>query len=195
MMQNLCFMASIHYFGLPNFRKWFRKEINNSTSLDPNDVWECFGAFCKPFWRKMMQNLWFWPEFTISGYRTCEDGFATKSTILPHWTTNDVSVCFGAFRKPMEHKMMLNLSFGPQCTILGYRTCETSFAAKSTILPHWTQNDVSEHFANLWNIKWCKTWVSGHNALFLGTKLAKMVSQRNLPFYPVRSKTMLESAS
>ena len=38
---------------------------------------------------------------------------------------------------------------------------------------------VSEHFANLWNIKWSKTWVSGLNVLLRCTELAKIVSQRN----------------
>ncbi|MGF1973940.1 hypothetical protein ACQUI1_14840, partial [Staphylococcus aureus] len=67
----------------------------------------------------MMQNLSFGPQCTISGYRTCENGFAMKSTILPHWTPKYVSECFEAFRKPLEHKMMQNLSFRPQCTIFG----------------------------------------------------------------------------
>ena len=107
-----------------------------STSLAPNNVSECFGAFRKPLEHKMMQNLCFGPQCTISGYRTYENGFTTKSNILPHWTPNNVSECFGAFHKPLEHKMMENLSFRPQCTITGYRTYENGFATKSTILPH-----------------------------------------------------------
>ena len=145
-----------------------------------------------------MQNLCFWPEFTISRYRTCENGFATKSTILPHWTTKDVSECFGAFCKPLEHKMMQNLCFCPEFTILGNRTSENGFARKSTILPHWIQTmfeSVSEHFANLLDIKRCKTYVSSLNAIFQATELGKMVSQRNLPFYPIRPKTMFECVS
>ena len=132
----LVFGASMHYFEVPKLRKWFRNEINHSTSLDPIRCLRVFRSVLQTFRRKMMQNLCFWPEFTISGYRTCENSFATKSTILPHWTPNDVSKCFGAFRKPLEHKMMQNLSFGPQCTISGYRTCENGFVTKSTILPH-----------------------------------------------------------
>jgi hypothetical protein len=40
--------------------------------------------------------------------------------------------------------------FEPECTILGYKSCEES------ILLHWTQNDVgsvSKHFANLRHVK------------------------------------------
>ena len=54
---------------------------------------------------------------------------------------------------------------------------------------------VSEHFAELWHKKRCKICVSGMNALFRGTELAKMVSQRNHPFYSIRPKTMFGSVS
>ena len=54
---------------------------------------------------------------------------------------------------------------------------------------------VSEHFAKLWHKKRCKICVSGMNALFRGTELAKMVSQRNHPFYSIRPKTMFGSVS
>ena len=40
-----------------------------------------------------------------------------------------------------------------------------------------------------------KLGFSGVNALFHGTKVAKMVSQRNQPFYPIRPQTMFESVS
>ena len=53
----------------------------------------------------------------------------------------------------------------------------------------------SEDFANLRHVKRGKTCVSGLNALFLGTEVAKMVSQRNQPIYPTGPQTMFESVS
>jgi hypothetical protein len=48
---------------------------------------------------------------------------------------------------------------------------------------------VSEHFANLRHVNRWKTCVSGLNALFRGTKLAKD------PFYSIKTKMMFASAS
>jgi acid stress-induced BolA-like protein IbaG/YrbA len=48
---------------------------------------------------------------------------------------------------------------------------------------------VSEHFANLRHVKRCKTCVSGLNALFQGTEVAK------LQFYSIRPKMMFASVS
>ena len=44
------------------------------------------------------------------------------------------------------------------------------------IRPQMVFESVSEHFANLWNVKRGKTYVSGLNALISGTEVAKMVS-------------------
>jgi hypothetical protein len=46
-----------------------------------------------------------------------------KACILLHWTQNGVWECFRAFRQPSARKKMQNLCFGPECTILGYRSC------------------------------------------------------------------------
>jgi 3'-phosphoadenosine 5'-phosphosulfate sulfotransferase (PAPS reductase)/FAD synthetase len=81
---------------------------------------------------------------------------------------------------------MQNLCFGPECTILRYRSC------KACILLHWTQNDVweyLEHLANLRHVKRCKTGVSGLNALFRGTEVVKH------PFYSIGPKMMFGSVS
>ena len=61
--------------------------------------------------------------------------------------------------------------------------------------PQTMFESVSEHFANLRHVKRGKTCVSGLNALFWGTEVAKMVSQRNQPFYPTRPQMMFESVS
>ena len=61
----------------------------------------------------------FEPQCTILRYRTCENGFTTKSTILPHQTPNDVWKYFRAFRNPSRHQMRQNLCFGTQSTIFG----------------------------------------------------------------------------
>jgi hypothetical protein len=44
------------------------------------------------------EKLVFEPEYTISGYQSCE------ASILVHWAQNDVWKCFGAFRKPSAGK-------------------------------------------------------------------------------------------
>ena len=48
---------------------------------------------------------------------------------------------------------------------------------------------ISEHFANLWHVKRCKTCVSGLNALFRGTEVVKH------PFYFIGPKMMFWSVS
>jgi hypothetical protein len=48
---------------------------------------------------------------------------------------------------------------------------------------------VSEHFANLWHVKRCKTCDSGLNVLFWGTEVVKH------PFYSLGPKMMLGSVS
>jgi hypothetical protein len=47
---------------------------------------------------------------------------------------------------------------------------------------------VLKHFKNPRKIKWCKTCVSGLNALFFGTKVTKIVSWQKHPFYSNGSK-------
>ena len=54
---------------------------------------------------------------------------------------------------------------------------------------------VPGHFANLRHVKRCKTSVSGLNALFRGTHVAKMVSQQKDSFYTIRPKMMFGSVS
>ena len=49
---------------------------------------------------------------------------------------------------------------------------------------------VPVHFANLRHVKRYKTFVSDLNALFRGTEVAKMVSQRKHPFYPIKPRMM-----
>ena len=148
----------MHNFSVPKLGKWFRNEINHSTPLDPNDVWECFGAFRNTSARQTRQNLCFRPKCTISGYMSCENSFATKSSIM---SPNDVWECFRAFCKPLACQKRKNLCFVPECTISGYRSCETY-----PIRPQTMFESVSEHFANLWHVKRGKTSVSGLNTLF-----------------------------
>ena len=63
------------------------------------------------------------------------------------------------------------------------------------ITPQTMFESVSEHFANLRHVKRGKTCVSSLNPLFRGTEVAKMVSQQNQPFYPIRPQMMFESVS
>ena len=88
---------------------------------------------------------------------------------------------------------MQNLCFRTECTILRYSRCENGFAPTASIVLHCTQNDVWECFGafrNLSESKRCKTCVSGVNALFRGTEVAKIVSHQMHQFYSIRPKMM-----
>ena len=63
------------------------------------------------------------------------------------------------------------------------------------IRPQTMFESFSKHFANRRHVKRGKTFVSGRNVLFRGSKVAKMVSQRNQPFYRIRAQMMFESVS
>jgi hypothetical protein len=78
-------------------------------------------------------------------------------------------------------KNMQNLCIRHECTILGYRSCEISFAPNASIVLLWTQNDFFKCFGtsvNLPHVKRCNTCVSGVSALFRGTDVAKMDSHQ-----------------
>ena len=91
-----------------------------------------------------------------------------------------------------------NLYFEPECTISGTEVAKMVSQQNQPFYPTRPQTmfeSISEHFENLWHVKRGKTCVSGLNALFQGTEVAKIVSQRNQPFYPTRPQTMFESVS
>jgi hypothetical protein len=86
----------------------------------------------------------------------------------------------------LRHEKDAKLASVPECTILGYQSCEPSIPL------HWTQNDVWECFGacRLHSTgKRCKTCVSGLNTLFRGTKVVKH------PFYSIGHKMMFGSVS
>jgi hypothetical protein len=57
------------------------------------------------------------PTALFRGYRSCENGFVTKASILLHKTQNEDLECFSAFSMHLECKKMQNLCFEPECTI------------------------------------------------------------------------------
>jgi hypothetical protein len=127
-----------------------------------------------------MQNLYFVPKCTISGYRSCE------APILLHWTQNDVWVC-------SEHYD--NLPHVRRC-----KTCASDLNAlnRSTevvkhpfysIGPEMMFGCVLEYFAYLRHVKRCKTCVSGLNALFQGNEVVKH------SFYSIGPKMMFGCVS
>jgi hypothetical protein len=81
---------------------------------------------------------------------------------------------------------MQNLCIGHECTSLEYPSCENGFATMGSIILPWTENViwecVLEHFVNLLHVKRNQTCISGINALFRGTKVAKIVSHQMHPF-------------
>jgi hypothetical protein len=102
-----------------------------------------------------MQNFCSGRECTISSYKSCKKCFVTKAyTLLQlsqiHWE------CFAAFRKPSECKIMQNLCFGPECTILGCQSCKKCFVTKASILLQWTQNDGREILGAFCRTSKCK---------------------------------------
>ena len=131
----LVIRAWMHYFRVPKLRKWFCNEINQSTTLDPQMMFKSVSEhFANLQHVKRGKTSVFGPEYTISGYRSWENGFAMKSTILPH-SPNDVWECFWAFHQPSASQKRQNLYFERECTISRYRSCKNGFAMKSTIPP------------------------------------------------------------
>jgi hypothetical protein len=77
-----------------NAQFWDTKAVNHPFySIGPKMM---FGSVSEHFTNirqvKKMQNLCFGTEYTVSRYPSCE------ASILLHWTQNDVSECFEAFR-------------------------------------------------------------------------------------------------
>ena len=93
---------------------------------------------------------------------------------------------------------------GKTCVSVLYAQCQGIEVAKMVsernqpfhpTRPQTMFESISEHFANLRHVKRGKTCVSGLNALFRGTEVAKMVTERNQPFHPIRPQTMFDSVS
>ena len=82
--EKLVFRAWMHYFGIPKLQKWFRNKINHSTTLDLKRCLRVFRSISQTSAHQTRQKLCSGPECTIWGYTSCKNGFATKSTILPH---------------------------------------------------------------------------------------------------------------
>ena len=61
------------------------------------------------------------------------------------------------------------------------------------IRPQTIFENVQEHFEDLRHVERGRTCFSSLNALYWGTEVAKMVSQRNQPLHPIRSQTMVEN--
>ena len=74
----------MHYFGVPELRKWFRTEINQSTPLDLKRCSRVFRSILQTSAHQSRQKLCSEPEWSVSGYRSYKNSFTTKLTILPH---------------------------------------------------------------------------------------------------------------
>jgi hypothetical protein len=114
------------------------------------------------------------------GYRSCE------ASVLHHWTHNDVWECFGALHYPLTGKKMQNLCLSLNALFWGTEVVKHPFYS---IRPKLMFGIVSEHFANLQQVKTCKTFVWGLNALFWSTEVVKH------PFYSIGPKLMFGSVS
>jgi hypothetical protein len=92
----------------------------------------------------MMQNSYFWPEFTIWGYQSCE------ASILVHWTQNDVCECFRWYHEPSARTRF-------KTTVrawMHYFGVPKLWSIHSSPLdPKVMFGSVSEHFANLRHVK------------------------------------------
>jgi uncharacterized protein YuzB (UPF0349 family) len=125
-----------------------------------------------------MQNLCFRPEYTISGYRSCE---AYILNIRQEMMFGCVSEHFANLRHVNRCKTCVS---GLNALIQGTEVTKHPFYS---IRPKMMFGSVSEHFANLRHVKQCKTCVSGLYALFKGTEVAKH------PFYSIRPKMVFAS--
>jgi hypothetical protein len=105
-------------------------------------------------------NLASEPEYTVSGYRSCE------ASILLHLTQNDVCEYFGAFRKPWLVKRCKTCVWGLNAVFRGTEVVKHPFYS---IGPKLMFGTVSEHFANLRQATRCKPCVPSLNALIRGT--------------------------
>ena len=89
-----------------------------------------------------------------------------------------------------------NLCFGPNVLLRGTEVAKMVSQQKhpfDTIRPKMMYGSFLKHFRNLWHVKRCKTCVSGLNALFRGTEVAKIVSHLMHPFYSIGPKMMFGS--
>ena len=65
-------------------KKSLATNASNLPYWTQNNVWECFIAFCRPSAWKLLKNLCFGDECTISGYRTSGKSFATNTSNLTY---------------------------------------------------------------------------------------------------------------
>jgi hypothetical protein len=124
----------------------------------------------------MMQNLCFGLVCTISGNRSC------VASILIHWPQNNVWEWFRQFHQPLDIKVE-TLLFRAWMHYFRVPKLRNPFYS---IRPKMLFGSDSKHFANLRHVK---TSVSGLNALFQGTEVAKH------PFYSIIPKMMSGSVS
>jgi hypothetical protein len=68
----------------------------------------------------------------------------------------------------LRHEQDAKLLFEPECTILGYQSCEASI---QSIGPKMMFGSVSEHFANLRHVKGAKLVFRGRMHYFSEPKL------------------------
>jgi hypothetical protein len=91
----------------------------------------------------------------------------------------------GHFGNPQNVKIDKTCVSDFNALFRGIEVAKNGFTPNGSILLHWTRNDVLEcfqHFTNLRYVKRYKTFVSGVNALFRGTEVAKMVLHQILAF-------------
>jgi hypothetical protein len=124
----LTFGDWMHCFGVP--RLW---NISNGHKMMFGSVSEHF----EPSIGNKMQNLCSEPEYTVSGYRSCE------ASILLHWTQIDVWECFGAFVLPSRGKRCKT------CVRASMHYFGVSKSLNISIAPKVMFGSVSEYFTKL----------------------------------------------
>jgi hypothetical protein len=115
-MQNLCFERECTISGSRSCENDFAPNAS-FYSIRPKMMFGCVFKHFRTVRNEKMQNLCFGCVFL--GYPSCENCFATNTSILLHLTKNDVWKCFGSFHKPSMCEKMLNLCFRTECTISG----------------------------------------------------------------------------
>jgi uncharacterized protein YodC (DUF2158 family) len=136
--EKLVFRARMQYFEVPNL--W----TIHSSPLDPKMMFRSVSEHFANLRHVKDAKLVFGPEFTISGYQSCE------TFILVHWTQNGVYECFRWFHEASAHTTFKTIVRAWMHYFVVPKLWSIHF---SPLDPKMMFGSVLEHFANLRHVK------------------------------------------
>ena len=165
----------MNYFDVLIFRKRFCYEHVQSNPLDLKWSLGVFRSISQTFGIKNDEKFVFWAWMQYFGVSNLRKSFVRNASNLlaldPKWCLEVFRSISQIFTMKNDGNFVLGMN-----AISQYQTSEKVSLGTHPIYsigPKTMFGCVSEHFANLQNEKWCKTCVSGLNALFRGSELAK----------------------